>query len=174
MEQQNYASEEDDSHAVGQKNNSRKIITALIIVGIFVLILLLFLYLVRRPALFGSFARSDTEIVSTSPGKSSVTSPQSISYENSYLFASPLKASTGSERVRVTAYILDGQGMGIAGKKVTLGNNDKGLQVFIITDITDDSGRATFDVSADSAGLFLIEASVDGKALTQRVTVSFE
>ncbi len=174
MTQLNYDPDGEENGLKGQKNNSRTITVALIIVGVFVLILVLFLYLIRRPALFGSFAQTESEITTTTSSEPSVISPQSVSHENSYLFASPLKATVGFERVRVTVYVLDGQGMGIAGKNVTLGNIDKGLQIFTIASTTDDFGRATFDVSANQAGLFLIEASVDGKALSQRVTVSFE
>ena len=124
--------------------------------------------------MFGSFAQSGSETGSIGESNTSVVSSQSISYDNSYLFGSPLKAAASFEKVRVTAYILDGQGMGVSGKKVVLGNDNNGLQIFPISDITDDLGRAVFDVSANQAGLYLIEASVDGKSLGQRVTLSFE
>jgi len=154
------------------RKNSRTVTVAIILLIIFILILILFLFLIRRPALFGSFAQSDSS-TSTLTKSTEVITPQSTSYDNSYLFASPLKASISVERVRITAYILDGQGMGIAGKQVILGNNDMGLHIYSVSQVTDSSGRATFDVSSDQVGLFTIEASVDGKKLNQRVTVSF-
>ena len=156
----------------GAKNNSRTITVAVILLIVFVLILILFLYLVRRPALFGSFAQtsetSSSDTVGTTPIK-----PQNVSLDNSYLFASPLKAAAAAEKIRITAYILDGQGMGVPGKTVVLGQNSS-ISVSPIKPLTDESGRAVFDVSSNSVGLFAIEASVDGKKINQRVTVSFE
>lgn len=152
------------------KKNSRTLITALILLIVFVLILILFLYLIRRPALFGSFAQSGT--TSSTDTTTSVITPQSISFDNSYLFASPLKAAVNVERIRITAYILDGQGMGVTGKEVVLGENEA-IRVYPISKVTDGSGRAIFDISSSQAGLFTIEASVDGKKLNQRVTVTF-
>jgi len=163
--------EERNSNTPERDKNSRTVIIALILLIIFVLILILFLYLVRRPALFGSFAQSEN--FTSEPTDSEVITPQSISFDNSYLFASPLKAAVKVERIRITAYILDGQGMGVSGKQVILGNNDTNLQIYPISPVTDDSGRATFDVSSTEAGLFTIEASVGGKKLSQKVTVSF-
>jgi len=156
-----------------RSNNSRTVIIALILLIIFVLILILFLYLIRRPALFGSFAQTESGSITATATPTSIT-PQSISVDNSYLFASPLKAGVGAERVRVTAYILDGQGAGVAGKQVTLGNSLTSVQIYPISPVTDDSGRATFDITSNTSGLFTIEASVDGRTLSQKVTVSFE
>ena len=152
------------------KKNSRTLITALILLIIFVLILILFLYLIRRPALFGSFAQSGT--TSSTDTTTSVITPQNISFDNSYLFASPLKAAVNVERIRITAYILDGQGMGVSDKKVILGENES-IRVYPISGVTDGFGRAIFDISSSQVGLFTIEASVDGKKLNQRVTVTF-
>ncbi len=155
-----------------RRKNSRTIITSLILLIIFVLILVLFLYLIRNPAIFGSFAKSDSVSVSPTATTKDIA-PQNISVDNSYLFASPLRAAVGVERVRVTAYILDGQGMGVAGKKVILGNSNSALTIYPVSDVTDESGRATFDIMASQAGLFSIEASTDGKNLSQKVTVTF-
>lgn len=164
--------ESGDTGVRERSNNSRTVVIALILLIIFVLILILFLYLVQRPAIFGSFAQTESSVAGTPA--STVTTPQSVSYDNSYLFASPLKAAAGAERIRITAYVLDGQGAGVAGKEVILGNNITALHIYPISQITDDSGRATFDISSDQAGLFTIEASVGGKKLNQKVTVSFE
>ncbi|KKR51237.1 MAG: hypothetical protein UT88_C0039G0003 [Candidatus Woesebacteria bacterium GW2011_GWD2_40_19] len=150
-----------------RSKNSRTVIIALILLIIFVLILILFLY----PAFFGSFAQSEN--FTSEPTDSEVITPQSVSFDNSYLFASPLRAAAKVERIRITAYILDGQGMGVSGKQVILGNGNTSLQIYPISPVTDDSGRATFDVSSTEAGLFTIEASVGSKKLSQKVTVSF-
>jgi hypothetical protein len=165
--------EQDSNNSVEHKNNSRTVIIALILLIIFVLILILFLILIRQPTFFGSFARSETT-GSTPAAKPSVITPQSISLDNSYLFASPLKAAVNVEKIRITAYILDGQGMGVAGKKVILGNLAPSLTVSPISDVTDAYGRATFDVLSSQAGSFTIEGSIDGKSLPQKVTVTFD
>lgn len=151
--------------------NSRTVTVAIILLIIFVLILILFLYLIRKPALFGSFAQSGTSSSTTTNTVETIT-PQNISLENSYLFASPLKAAAGVERIRITAYILDGQGMGVVGKNVVLGESAS-LRVYPINAVTDTSGRAVFDISSDKTGLFTIEASVDGKKVSQKVSVTF-
>lgn len=155
------------------KNNSRTLTIAVILLIIFVLILILFLYLIRRPALFGSFAQSETTTVAPVSSPTTIT-PQSVSIDNSYLFASPLKAAVNVERIRITAYILDGQGAGVRGSQVTLGGDNTSIQIYPISPVTDDYGRATFDITGSTAGLFTLEASVGGKKLGQKVTVSFE
>jgi hypothetical protein len=165
--------EQDGDNSIERKNNSRTVIIALILLIIFVLILILFLILIRQPTFFGSFARSETT-GSTPAAKPSVITPQSVSFDNSYLFASPLKAAVNVEKIRITAYVLDGQGMGVAGKRVVLGNLDSALQITPISQVTDDSGRATFDISSSQSGVFTIEASVDSRTLIQKVTVTFD
>lgn len=162
---------EPDSEYTERNHTSRNIIIALVLLIVFILFLILFLYLLGRPALFGSFAYNEGEgITSSTP----TTSVQNLSQDNSYLFASPLRAAVAAERVRITAYVLDSQGMGISGRQVTLGNDNMALHVFPITPSTDEYGRATFDISSDQAGLFTIEASVNGVKLSQRVNVTFE
>ncbi len=163
--------EEDKNNKDERRYNSRNIVIAIILVIIFLLILILFLYLIRNPALFGSFAQSEYQGTTTSE-PSNITA-QNISFDNSYIFASPLKAATSVERIRVTVYILDGQGMGISGKEVSLGNNTSGLSIIPISPVTDDYGRATFDVSAEKPGLYTVEASVGGKNLLQKVILTF-
>lgn len=154
-------------------NNSRTITLAVILLIFFVLILILFLYLVRHPALFGSFAQSETGDVVATPNTATYDiTPQGISFDNSYLFASPLRAAVSVERVRITAYILDGQGIGVANKKVSL-DTDSNVFVTPISPTTDSSGRATFDISSDTPGATNIKASVDGKKLDQEVVVTF-
>ncbi len=166
--------ENDEQEETQPRKNSHNIIIALILLIIFVLILILFLYLIRRPALFGSFAQSENNASSSVVQGTTPTLSQSVSYDNSYLFASPLRANLGGERIRITAYVLDEQGMGIGGKKVVLGQSSEMFHIYPISDITDSSGRAAFDVISDQAGVYTIEASVDAKIFSQRVTVTFE
>ncbi|MGB9911603.1 MAG: Ig-like domain-containing protein [Microgenomates group bacterium] len=97
-----------------------------------------------------------------------------ISLENSYLFASPLQAQAGGEeKIRVTVFILDNTGRGLANQPVFLGNNEQSLVIVPIQGTTDELGRAIFDVSAQQPGEYLIEGQVRGKILPQRVKVIF-
>ncbi|MFC1710368.1 Ig-like domain-containing protein [Patescibacteria group bacterium] len=107
-------------------------------------------------------------------GRAYTSSTSEIELANSYLFASPLKAEAGGvERIRITVFILDSQGKGVSGKKVLLGNA-AGVVVESIQSTTDDIGRALFDISSTNTGLYLIEASVEGGPLPQKITITFD
>ncbi len=99
---------------------------------------------------------------------------------NSYLFASPLSATIGGEKIRVTVFALDGQGKGIPNKVAGLSCTDAskcqtgGLVVVGVQDQTDTLGQAIFDVSASVAGKYELQAQVDGQVIPQMVTVSFQ
>ena len=92
---------------------------------------------------------------------------------NSYIFASPLKAAVGGEKIRITVFVLDGNGRGVIGKTVTLPANPA-LTISPVQPVTDQTGKAVFDVSASSAGLYALEASFDGETIPQRVQLRFE
>lgn len=96
-----------------------------------------------------------------------------VSLANSYLFASPLSASVGGERIRISVFVLNNQGLGLAGKPVSLGQNPE-IIVYPIQPVTDYLGRAIFDISSRRAGLFYLEAVVEGQTLPQRVAVTFK
>jgi hypothetical protein len=135
-----------------------------------IIILILFLFLIHSPLIFKSGASSLLLPSTTTTG--AVTS--SVSIDNSYVFASPLRAKTGGEQIRITVYVLDSRGLGVAGKQVTVGGGSS-LQVTPVQPTTDSQGRATFDVSSDSPpGVYVIQASVDGQTLTQEATISFD
>ena len=93
--------------------------------------------------------------------------------ENSYLFASPLQAQVDiKEKIRVTIFILDSQGKGVYGQPVFLGQDER-LEITPIQAVTDELGRAIFDVAAKVPAEYLIEARVNNQILPQRVKVSF-
>ena len=96
-----------------------------------------------------------------------------IEVENSYMFASPLVAKAdGKEKIRVTVFILDGQGRGVSGKLVSLGE-DQRLAIDFVQQVTDSLGRAIFDISATAVADYLLEARVENQVLPQAVRVSF-
>jgi len=97
-----------------------------------------------------------------------------VALENSYLFASPLSAmADGKEKIRVTIFLLDSQGKGVPGKPVFLGQNEK-LQIKAVQSVTDNLGRALFDIAAFTPADYLIEAKVENQILPQRVKLNFK
>lgn len=99
---------------------------------------------------------------------------EDIEFVNSYVFASPLKASVGGERIRLTVFLLDGTGRGVKGKRVNVGGLEAGLVFVSVQPITDELGKAVFDVWATKAGAYVVETSVDNVVLAQRVAITFE
>ncbi len=107
-------------------------------------------------------------------------SAATFSVENSYLFISPLKAKTATninntlntEKIRVTVFALNSQGLGVIGKRVELVNN-VGLQVDTIQPLTDEFGKAYFDVSSAQSGDFYLEVKIGDQSLKEKVRLSF-
>lgn len=98
-----------------------------------------------------------------------------FSRENSYLFASPITATAdGTSLIRVTAFILNSQGLGVAGQKVELRISAGAVNLSSIQPLTDTFGRATFDMTATTPGTYTIHAEVGGVAVPQAVSVSFQ
>lgn len=96
-----------------------------------------------------------------------------ISSENSYLFASPLQAlAGGNEKIRLTIFILNSNGLGVSGKKVDL-VADPSINIEEAQAVTDSYGKAIFDISSSNSGNYTIGASVESNSLPQRVQVVF-
>lgn len=101
------------------------------------------------------------------------TTQTSFSVENSYIFVTPLKAKADStEKIRLTVFVLDSQGLGVAGKTVTF-HQDPGLLLDSNQVVTDNLGKATLDVAAKTAGEYYLEVSVDEIKLTQKAHLSY-
>lgn len=97
----------------------------------------------------------------------------SFSVDNSYLFITPLRArANGEEKIRITVFLLNEQGLGVFGKKVSLEQNNN-LQVNIIQNITDEHGKAFFDVSSNVQGEYSLEIEADKIILPQKANLSF-
>lgn len=129
----------------------KKILILLLVVFFILLLLLLFWFVFYRKAQPSSL----------------------VEINNSYLFASPLQAKVAvKEKIRVTVFILDEQGRGVSDEPVFLGQDDR-LEISSVQSVTDDFGRAIFDVSSSVVGDFLIEARVGNRTLPQRVRISF-
>jgi len=100
-------------------------------------------------------------------------SQASFSVDNSYLFVSPLRAkANGQEKIRITVFVLNNQGLGVLGKELFLSPNPD-LSVDIIQGQTDNFGKAVFDVTSTKPGEYYLEVSVDGQKLPQKAHLSF-
>lgn len=143
------------------KKNSRIVI----VIGILIIIILLLglgtsIVLVRQETVFWGRAKGNLS--------------NNIEINNSYIFASPLKAGAGGkEQIRITAFILDTEGKGVSGSIVALRTN-KEINIDNQEAVTDSVGQVSFDISSHNPGVFEIGAKVNGLDLPQTVTVIFE
>jgi len=96
-----------------------------------------------------------------------------ISADNSYVFTNPLKAQAdGKEKIRVTVFILNSQGLGVLGKSVSIGL-DSHLTLDVVQSATDQSGKALFDISTTTPGEYYLEVGVDEFKLPQKTRLTF-
>jgi len=143
-------------------DNKRSGKTILIILALFILVVLVLLgvYLVKQGSTIIPRAYGPADDIGAD-------------LANSYIFVSPLQALSGGEKIRVNIFILDNRGKGLPGKTVMIGNTSA-IKVDVIQSKSDEIGKAIFDISSTTPGVFLIEASVDGAVLPQRVSVVFK
>ena len=100
-------------------------------------------------------------------------STSSVAYSNSYLFSSPLQArSDGKELIRITVYLLDGRGLGVANQTVSL-HTSPTVDISSIQTTTDDTGKAVFDLSSTSPAKVTVSASHNNQTVPQTVKVTF-
>lgn len=100
-------------------------------------------------------------------------STSSFSIDNSYLFITPLRArANAQEKIRITVFVLNNQGLGVMGKKVSI-SPDASLTIETVQGLTDSYGKAFFDVSSNRSGEFYLEISVSGAPLKQKAHLSF-
>jgi hypothetical protein len=96
-----------------------------------------------------------------------------FSAKDSYVFSNPRTAAAdGKELIRVTVMILNGSGIGVLGRNVSLSTPPSVKQVTAQA-ATDSTGTATFDLSSVASGDYSIDVIVDGTILPQKAAVSF-
>jgi|DewCreStandDraft_4_1066084.scaffolds.fasta_scaffold01229_45 hypothetical protein len=144
-------------------NNKHKVYLAGGVIFSLILILMAINIATQRLSYFGR---------ASAPGGVSIGNAD-LSLENSYVFASPLSAaSDGVSIIRVTVFLLNNQGLGVAGKNVNLkitGN----LNVASIQPTSDNMGRAIFDLTSNTPGSYTVSAEIEGALLPQTVSISF-
>ena len=142
-----------------------KPIKYLLIIAFLSLSLITTLYLVGRTTIFQKRASS---------------SSASYVLENSYLFASPLQAKASDkdlpsdrrEMIRLTIFLLDGRGLGVGNQTITL-HLPKDVTILSQQEITDNTGKAVFDIASSTNQTFYATASVGNAKLPQKVRVVF-
>lgn len=139
----------------------KKYLWTIVIVLFLVIILLIILY----------FFKITTSVAPKAVG--SLTG-NSVSLDNSYVFASPVRAKVNGDLIRITVFLLDTEGNGVFDKKVTLQNSQSTLDISEVQNLTDETGKAIFDVGASVAGTYLVESIVDNQILPQRVKIVFD
>lgn len=122
---------------------------------------------------FSSVYLSLTRTSWRSSAKTPVSSA-SISVQNSYVFASPVTAvADGVSIIRITVFILNGNGLGVPGSEVSLKYTGS-LKVDKTRSVTDNFGRAIFEITSNVPGSYTINAETQGSVLPQGVSVSFQ
>ena len=100
-------------------------------------------------------------------------SQASFSIDNSYIFSTPSQArANGQEKIRLTVFILNNQGLGVLGKKVFIETNSS-LTIDTIQGSTDNYGKVYFDISATKPAQYFLEVKIDDKALNQKAHLVF-
>lgn len=100
-------------------------------------------------------------------------SQASFSIDNSYIFSTPSQArANGQEKIRLTVFILNNQGLGVMGKKIFIGS-DPALNIEAIQGLTDSYGKAYFDISATVPADYFLEIKADDTVLKQKAHLIF-
>lgn len=101
------------------------------------------------------------------------------SLSNSYVFGAPLSVpADGDTRIMVNAFVLNNEGRGVEDITVDLQVGPKEgttgtPQVNQVQPVTDNFGKAVFEVSSTTAGQYVATAVVDGMEIPQTVTLTF-
>jgi len=96
-----------------------------------------------------------------------------VSAENSYVFMNPWKAqANGKDKIRVTVFVLNGQGLGVPTKRVLLGIDPR-VAVTNVQDTTDTVGKAIFEFSTTVPGDYYLDVKIDAITLPQKMKLSF-
>ena len=112
--------------------------------------------------------------VSTTPKADTFNTVNAVSISNSYIFASPVRAKANGDLIRVTVFLLDDQGNGIFDNKVSLRSLDGVLDIKDVQSLTDETGKAVFDVASSVIGTYTLEAFTEKIILPQRIKVIYD
>ena len=109
----------------------------------------------------------------TTSNRAATSTANPIILENSYLFASPIQAKAdGQEQIRLTVFLLDGRGLGVPNQTVSL-NLPSTITVTSQQNISDESGKAVFDIVSATPQSLSITATTQNLQLPQKVKITF-
>lgn len=111
---------------------------------------------------------------SIAPKANSYNIASNVSISNSYVFSSPVRAKANGDLIRVTVFLLDDEGNGIFDKKVSLRALEGQLNIKEVQSLTDETGKAVFDVESPVVGVFNLEAFTNELVLPQKVKVIYD
>jgi hypothetical protein len=95
-------------------------------------------------------------------------SAQKVSVKNSFLLGEKISAKAdGEDKCVVNVFVLDADGKGILGKQVQL----SGLGS--LDAITDNFGKATFELTSNVVNQYELAASINGAPLGKTMKVTF-
>ncbi len=97
-----------------------------------------------------------------------------LSLSNSYIFSSPVKAKANGDSIRLTIFILDESGNGVTNRITSLKSTGELVKINDIQPLTDETGKAIFDVLSETAGNYELQAFSEKTALDQKIRVTFE
>lgn len=101
------------------------------------------------------------------------TVQSSFSLDNSYVFISPLRAKAdGQEKIRLTIFVLSSQGLGVQGKRV-IPSTVPSLSIETIQGLTDEYGKAVFDITSANPGEYYMDILIEGQKLRQQAHLSY-
>ncbi|MBU2592544.1 Ig-like domain-containing protein [Patescibacteria group bacterium] len=106
--------------------------------------------------------------------------PTKYSLSNSYVFGAPLVCEAdGKTKCMVNVFLLNDQGLGAPDKQIALFSRPKAnaagnTLINGVQEITDNFGKAVFEVTSGNPGQFEISAEVEGIEIPQKVTLTFK
>ncbi|MDP2684302.1 MAG: Ig-like domain-containing protein [bacterium] len=112
--------------------------------------------------------------VTIAPKASTFNTVNIVSISNSYVFASPVRAKASGDLIRVTVFLLDDEGRGIFDKKVSLRALEGVLDIKDVQSLTDETGKAMFDLGSSVIGTFSLEAVTEKLVLPQKIKVIYD
>jgi hypothetical protein len=127
---------------------------------LFVLAFGLFIGLVVFNQPIKTFTRASEELVPSS--------------ESSLIFAWPLNAkANGTDKVQINVFVRNSKNLPLNNKRVAF-ETSLGL-INSISDLTDKSGKATFELTSNQPGIAEIKALIDNQVqVKQTVTIKFD
>ncbi len=96
---------------------------------------------------------------------------KNIDLQSSHIIGEKLLArADGKEACVINVFIMDKNGMGVAGKRVELTG---AKEAKTLNEITDKNGKVSYQVTSAIEGQFKLSASVEGVPMGKELTVTF-